>query len=159
MTALTSDPLYRRSVEGQLREFCKRKRIKLASVAWEDGRIRPCCARADYRFVHDAAETIQHTAAVTLAYYYYRRTDPSIPRLPVDFLHEPLVRRLDEISREHFLLSGRADEMRKEYEASTRAMRRAERQTSKPRKPKAKGKRTSSARRTTRAAGAMQIAA
>jgi hypothetical protein len=115
--------------------FCHATRVAVTILPTDDGSaFRIACASRDYPFAIDAADAIEASQAAEAAWLAEYLSNPRMKPCAVGTFSDPLSRRLEEISRDHWHKSGRAERVRMEYEAATLEMKRA------ARKSKAKAK-------------------
>jgi hypothetical protein len=117
--------------------FCHAIRVAVTILPTDDGSaFRIACASRDYPFAIDAADAVEASQAAEAAWLAEYLSNPRMKPCAIGTFADPLARRLEEISRDHWHKSGRAERVRMEYEAATLEMKRAARKS----KAKAKAK-------------------
>ncbi|MBA4130047.1 MAG: hypothetical protein C0519_01335 [Hyphomicrobium sp.] len=105
--------------------FCQSIRANVTILTTEDGAaFRVSCASNDYPFIVDAADAIEASQAAEAGWLAEYLANPRMKPCAVGTFSEPLSRRLDEVARDHWHNSGRAERVREEWEAVTREVKR-----------------------------------
>ncbi|MBY0225108.1 MAG: hypothetical protein K2Q28_04820 [Hyphomicrobium sp.] len=108
--------------------FCQSIQVKVDLLSTDDGSaFRIQCAATDYPFVTEAADVIEASQAAEAAWLAEYLSNLRMKPCAVGAFSDPLSRRLEEISRDHWHNSGRAERVRLEYEAATAEMKRVAR--------------------------------